>query len=148
MRHIAKQLDQLNGFYSAEYAQLYDGQLIIRNRPYIGNYGHSLEEVKYLVKDGILYIKAKTVEWDLLNNSISGWYDSLLSVHEISQNWLDSHEIPEELILRNFKKRVWFFFKVNYKIVVDLRKVDQTYFKRKEVHDFEYCVHPFKLREA
>jgi hypothetical protein len=148
-RHISERLEN-NQFKvcEAEFAQFYDGKLRIRNSPYLGSYGDSLENIQYAIIDGILYIKGTTTEWDYYNEPISGWNTSLMSVHEVSQEWLDEHEVPDNLVKRNFKKRVWFFFHVTYKIVLDLRNTERTYFKRKETYKFEYGVHPFKLQEA
>jgi hypothetical protein len=148
LNYLKKRIVTLENTLKAPWAQFIDDELITRSIPYVGYQGYCLKDVEYFVEDGILYIKAKRTNWDEVDNPISGWYDSLREIHEICQEWLDEHEIPDEYIVRNFKKRVWFFFHVTYKICLDLRKPGApSYFKRKIEFDFEYCLHPFKLKE-
>jgi len=146
MKYVENQIGK-QIFYTADYAQFCEDELRIRKTPYKGWNGYSLENVKYSIREGTLLISATAVEWGAVNNPISTWYNSLLDVHEVCQEWLDEHEVPEKYIKRNFKKRVWFFFHVNYKIVLDLRGEDISTFKKKNTSKFEYAINPFKIKE-
>jgi len=133
----------------AEWAVLWDSDhLVARKTPYKSNNGVSLKDVNYAIIEGTLYISGKQCYWDRVGDSISNWYASLMGVFETTQEFIDTHEVPEQLIKKDFKKKVWFFFSVTYPLVIDASRHDSFRFKRKEEDDFNFAVNPFKLQEV
>jgi len=134
----------------ANWAVLWDNDhLVIRKTPYKSRNYTSLKDISYAIIGGTLYISGKQCYWDKSSDdAISNWHSHLMGVFETTQDFIDNHEVPEHLIKRDFKKRVWFFFHVTYPLVIDASRHDSFRFKRKEEDDFNFAVNPFKLQEV
>lgn len=134
----------------ANCAVLWDNDhLVTRKAPYKSNNYTSLKDISYAIIGGTLYISGKHCYWDKPDDEpLSNWHSSLMGVFQTTQDFIDTHEVPEHLIKRDFKKKVWFFFHVTYPLVIDASRHDSFRFKRKEEDDFNFAVNPFKLQES
>jgi hypothetical protein len=131
------------------------GELELSDNPIKISDGNCLKNIKYCIKDGILYISGKQCFWEYLHttNSIDDWSSEWCNKFEMIEEDLETYEIPESQILRNviLKKRYfWALFfiipiKKTYPIVYDAK--DSGWVKLRKELDFEYCLHPFKLLE-
>lgn len=129
----------------SDWAVFWDNDHLVTQRIYKGNNGISLKDISYAIIGSTLYISGKQCYWDRVGEAISNW--NLTGVFETTEAFIDTHEVPEHLIKRDFKKKVWFFFHVTYPLVIDASRHDSFRFKRKEEDDFNFAVNPFKLQE-
>lgn len=132
----------------ADWAAFWDySHLTTRRTPYKNNNEISLKDISYAIIGSTLYISGKQCYWDRPGEPINEWSLNFSRIFETTQAFIDTHEVPEELIIKDFKKKAWFFFHETYPLVIDTRRHDSYRFKRKEEDDFNFAVNPFKLQE-
>jgi hypothetical protein len=135
--------------FESDYAlfDINNGELSIRENIVKTDHFVSLKNVDYAIIDGVLYISGTQLKWFYIPNtweSISYRYNNL---YEITKDFVDNLEIPEESIQRDIRIGKWPFNKKR-EIVFDKSKNPYgQWLKYKVEYPFEYCLHPFKIRE-
>lgn len=122
------------------------GELTIRNEPWVGSSYISLKDIKYLVKDGVLYIKGTRLFYSYVNSFVreplSWWSEP--DLYDFTNIDLSGHE-PVQLITYT-RKSFWGLIKRTFKNVYDAAAQGHWIKKNKE-KEFLYSLHPFKLHE-